>query len=92
MDGRLIEESFSLFGIPKILLRNSIPVKEAKKFVDDYEVTPEYVFEWDEKEKKVKVKERPWILLDDEGLESYSLLPQPVVVSLIKQMVEVLSL
>jgi len=92
LDGRLIEESFSLYGIPKILLRNSIPVKDAKDFVDDYEVTPEYVFEWDEKEKKVKVKERPWVLIDDEGIESFSLLPQPVVVSLIKQMVDVLSL
>ena len=92
LDGRLIEESFSLYGIPKILLRNSIPVKEAKNFVDDYETTPEYVFEWDKKEKKVRVREKPWILLDDEGMESFSLLPQPVVVSLIKQMVEVLSL
>ena len=92
LDERLIEESFSLYGIPKILLRNSIPVREAKNFVDDYEITPEYVFEWDEKEKKVKVKEKPWVLVDDEGAESYSLLPQPVVVSLIKQMVDVLNL
>jgi len=92
LDGKLIEESFSLYGIPKILLRNSIPLKEAKKFVDDYEITPEYVFEWDEKEKKVKVKEKPWVLVDDEGIESFSLLPQPVVVSLICQMVDVLNL
>ena len=92
LDGKLIEESFSLFGIPKILLRNSIPVKEAKNFVDDYEITPEYVFEWDKKEKKVRVKGRPWVLVDDERMESFSLLPQPVVVSLIKQMVDVLSL
>jgi len=92
LDGKLIEESFSLYGIPKILLRNSIPIKEAKKFVDDYEITPEYYFEWNEKEKKVIVKERPWVLIDDEGIESFSLLPQPVVVSLIKQMVDVLNL
>jgi len=92
MDGKLIEESFSLYGIPKILLRNSIPVKEAEKFVDDYEITPEYVFEWDEKERKVKISQRPWILFDDEGVESFSLLPQPVVVSLIKQMIDVLNL
>jgi len=92
LDGKLIEESFSLYGIPKILLRNSIPVKEAEKFVDDYEITPEYVFGWDEKEKKVKVKEKPWVLVDDEGIKSFSLLPQPVVVSLIYQMVDVLNL
>lgn len=92
MDQKLMEQAFSLYGIPKILLRNSIPVKESKKFVDDYEITPEYIFEWDEKEKKVKIKEKPWIFLDDEGVPSFSLLPQPVVVFLIKQMVDVLGL
>jgi len=92
MDEKLIEQSFSLYGIPKILLRNSIPVKESKNFVDDYEITPEYNFEWDEKGKKVKIKEKPWIILDDAGVPSFSLLAQPVVISLIKQLVEVLNI
>jgi len=92
MDGKLIERSFSLYGIPKILLRNSLPVKEAEKFVDGYEITPEYSYQWSEKGKKVKIIEKPWIILDDQGVESYSLLAPPVVVSLIKQMVEALSL
>jgi adenylate kinase family enzyme len=92
LDQKLIEMAFSLYGIPKILLRNSIPVKEAENFVDDYEITPEYVFEWDEKERKVKISQRPWILFDDEGVESFSLLPQPVVVSLIKQMIDAFNL
>jgi len=91
-DKTLIDHAFSLYGIPKIFLRNSIPIKEAKNFVDDYEITPEYVFQWDKAKKKVKVNQKPWIVLDDEGIESYSLLPQPVVVSLIKQMVDVLNL
>jgi len=91
MDEKLMEMAFSLYGIPKILLRNSLPVKEAKNFVDDYEITPEYVFELDEKEKKVKTKERPWVF-SVQGVESLSLLPQPVVVSLIKQMVNTLNL
>lgn len=90
-DEKLMEQAISLYGIPKILLRNSIPVKEAKNFVDDYEITPEYVFTWDEKEKKVETKERPWVFLD-KGVESYSLLPQPVVVSLLKQLAKVLEL
>ena len=92
MDGKLIERSFSLYGIPKILLRNSLPVKEAEKFVDGYEITPEYSYQWSEKGKKVKIIEKPWIILDDQGVESYSLLAPPVVVSLIKQMVEALML
>lgn len=91
-DAKLIEEALSLHGIPKVLLRNSLPVEGAEKFVDDYEITPEYVFEWDEKAKKVKIKEKPWIISDDQGVKSFSLLAQPVTISLIKQMVEVLGL
>ncbi len=92
MEEKLIEQAFSLSGIPKILLRNSVPVKEAEKYVDDYEITLEYSYEWDKKDKKVKIVEKPFIFPDDEGIPSYSLLPPPVVVSLIKQMVEVLGL
>jgi adenylate kinase family enzyme len=86
----LMEKALSLYGIPKIFLRNSVPVAVAKDYIDDYEITPEYYFEL--KNGKVLTKERPWKFLDDEGVESYSLLPQPVVVSLIKQMADVLNL
>lgn len=91
-DEELIKQAFSLYGIPKILLRNCIPVEESRSFIDDYEITPEYVFEWDKKNKKVKVQEKPWVIADDEGTPSYSLLPPPVVVSLIKQLVDVFNL
>jgi len=84
-DEKLMEKAFSLYGIPKVLLRNSIPQGLAKKYVDDYEITPEYYFEEDKKTNKIIVKEKPWVFLDDEGKLSYSLLAQPVVVSLIKQ-------
>ena len=92
MDARLIDQAFSLHGIPKITLRNTVPVEQAKEYVDDYEITPEYVYEWNEREQKVKVIEKPWVVKDDEGVPSYSLLPQAVVVSLIKQMTGVLGL
>ncbi len=92
LDEKLMESALSLHGIPKVLLRNSVPVKEAKEFIDDYERTPEYVFERDVKTKKVKIKEKPWVILNGEGERVYSLLPPPVVVSLIKQLVKVLNL
>lgn len=92
LDGQLIGQALSLYGIPKILLRNSVPVETAKEYVDDYEITPEYSFEWDEENKKVKVVEKPFIVLDDNGVQSYSLLAPPVVISLIKQLVEALGL
>ena len=83
---------FTLQGIPKVLLRNSIPVNKVKEFTDDYEITPEYVYKWDDKNKKVVTTEKPWEVTDDEGVASNSLMPPPVVVSLIKQLVKVLGL
>jgi len=92
LDEKLIRQAFSLYGIPKIFLRNSLPVKIAKKFVDDYEITPEYNYQWDKEENEVRIIEKPWIIRDDEGVPSYSLLAAPVTVSLIKQMADVLEL
>ena len=84
-DDKLLKMAFSLHGVPKVLLRNTLPLQKAKEFVDDYEITPEYVFHWKEKENKVEIEEKPWTFPVD-GQLSVSLLPQPVVVSLIKQM------
>ena len=68
LDGKLINQAISLYGIPKVFLRNSIPVNVAKDYVDDYEITPEYEYQWDEKNKKVKIIEKPWVIPDDERL------------------------
>jgi adenylate kinase family enzyme len=91
-DGELIEKAFSLYGIPKILLRNCIPVGKALEYVDDYEITPEYSYKWIPEKSKVDIIEKPWQILDDEGVPSYSLLAAPVLVSLIKQMAKALNL
>lgn len=91
-DASLIDKTNSLYGIPKILLRNSIPVNQAKDLADDYEITPEYSYEWSEAGKKVAVIEKPWIFKDDSEVDSVSLLAPPVVVSLIKQLVKILNL
>ncbi len=77
-----------MYGIPKVLLRNSVPVKD-KDSVDDYELTPEFVLE-NLGNGKVKIGQRPWIIKDDEGVDSFSLMPQPVAVSMIKQIAEIL--
>ena len=91
-DEKLMEQAFSLYGIPKIFLRNSLPLKSVKKYVDDYEITPEYHFKWDKKQRKVTIEEKPWVVKDDEEVKSVSLLAQPVAISLIKQMAKVLGL
>lgn len=92
MDEKLIKQTFSLYGIPKVLLRNSIPITEVEKYVDDYEITPEYSFKWLPEKGEVKIIEKAWEFNDDEGIRSFGLLPAPMIVSLIKQMVEVLNL
>ena len=93
LDDKLIKKVMSLHGIPKILLRNAIPADSIKDgVVDDYEVTPKYVFKYDEKTDKVTIGEEPWIVKDDEGNDSFSLLAPPVVVGLLKQLVKVLEL
>ena len=91
-DEELIKIAASLHGISKVLLRNCLPAKVAERYVDKYEITPEYVFERDEKTQEIKIKEKLWVISDDKGVKSVSLLAPPVVVSLIKQLAKVLNL
>jgi len=92
LDDKLTAKVLSLHGIPKVLLRNSVPTESYNKDVDDYEITPRYVFKYNEETKKVTVTEEPWIIKDDEGVDSYSLLAPAVVIGLLKQLVLALSL
>lgn len=92
VDDRVMRMLLGLQGVPKVFLRNSIPVSLAKEYVDDYEVTPAYHYEWDEKNRNVRVVEEPWIVHDDDGVPSYSLLPAAIAVSFIKQTANILGL
>lgn len=92
LDDKLIARIFSLHGIKKGLIRNAVPVEKAKEYVDDYEITPEYYYEYDEAAKKVNTLERPFVVKDDEGVEAYSLLAPPVAVALVKQLAKALGL
>jgi len=92
LDEKLMNQAISLYGISKVLLRNSVPADIAEEYVDKYEITPEYQYEWDKNNKKVKIIEKSWMVKDSEGVASYSLMPPPVVVSMIKQIVNVLGL
>src|SRR3989344_2140179 len=93
LDDKLIKKVMSLHGIPKILLRNAIPADSIKEnVVDEYEVTPMYLYSRDEKTGKVTTREEPWVVKDDEGVDSLSLLPAPVVIGLLRQLVQALNL
>lgn len=91
-DEKLINQALALHGVPKIFLRNAIPKKTALDHVDNYELTPEFNFKWNDSEEKVEIEELPWTIKDNEGEESYSLMAPSVVVSLIHQIVDILNL
>lgn len=91
-DRKVTETLLKIDGISKIYLRNAIPEFNGKECVDEYEITPSYKYEYNENEKTVKTSEEPWIIKDEEGTPSYSLMPPAVVVSLIKQMAQILNL
>lgn len=88
-DEKILRQLLGLTGVPKVFLRNSVPVDEAAAHIDEYEATPMYGYERDEKTKKIKVLESPWVI-DANGIPSYSLLPAPVALSLIKQVAKIL--
>jgi adenylate kinase family enzyme len=89
MDESLIKQAFSLYGIPKVLLRNSIPVDKADEYVDEYELTP--VFDYNKEDNgEITVSQSSWKIKDDNGVMSYSLMAPPVAVSFIKQLAEAL--
>lgn len=93
LDDKLAKKVMSLHGIPKVLLRNAVPADSIKNdIVDDYEVTPGYIFKYNEDTDDVAITEEPWVIKDDEGKDSYSLLAPPVVVALIKQLTQALNL
>ena len=89
-DEEILRKAFSLYGVPKILLRNHVLVSESNKYFDNYEITPEFVYKLGKGE-KVVVSEKPWSVLDDNGQMCNSLMAPPVVISLIKQLADTLS-
>ncbi|MGC9603310.1 MAG: nucleoside monophosphate kinase [Minisyncoccia bacterium] len=92
VDEAVMKALLNMQGVPKVYLRNAIPVSVAKEYVDDYEITPGYRYEWDAKAGKVNVFEEPWTIKDDDGNPSYSLMPTPIVVSFISQVAKILNL
>ncbi len=88
-DEKILKSAFSLYGVPKVLLRNHVPVNEANKLYDDYEITPEFDFTIS-KNGEIETIKKYWTVKDDNGVLCNSLMAAPVVISLIKQVAEIL--
>ena len=91
LDDKIFRQLLTLKGLPQVKLRNSIPANQAWDYVEKYEVTPMYDYKKGE-DGKIEVIEEPWLLADDDGVESVSLLPAAVTLGFIKQTAEVLEL
>ncbi len=91
IDKKIMHSLLELQGVPKIYLRNAVPVKDAQENIDDYEITPEYTYGHDA-DGNIKITEVPWVINNDSGEPCYSLLPAAVGVSLIKQLTKTLGL
>jgi adenylate kinase family enzyme len=92
LDKKVMSTLLDMHGVPKIYLRNAVPVAMASENIDDYELTPMYKYAFNEGTKSVETSTEPWPVNDDEGVSSYSLLPAAVVVGLIKQVSKTLGL
>ena len=86
IDDKVFKQLLELEGVKKIYLKNSLPADKALEYVDDYEITPSYRYEYDKADGQVKIIEKPWVINDDSGIASHSLLSAPVALSLIKQL------
>jgi len=91
-DDQVFRQLLNLEGVQKIYLRNSLPADYALEYVDDYELTPTYKYKYYPETKEVEVLEEPWVIKDDDGVATHSLLSAPVALSLIKQTAQVLDL
>ena len=89
LDGTLMEMAKELHGIQKIFLRNAIPVDKVKDLYDDYEVTPEFYYEQNEAG-EIITKTKAWVIKDDSGIDSISLMAPAVVSILLKQLADIL--
>ncbi|MCL4405130.1 MAG: nucleoside monophosphate kinase [Patescibacteria group bacterium] len=90
-DDQVFKQLLNLKGIPKVYLRNTVPVDKASSYVDNYEITPGYEYELEKETGFVKTIEKPWIVKDDNGVPSYSLLPPAVVAGLIARVARLLA-
>lgn len=86
LEGKLMEMATKLQGVPKILVRNAIPVSQVAQYAESYEITPEYIYKYDEKTGKVIVEQKPWVVKDDVGNDCNSLLAPPALLSMMSQM------
>ncbi|MCL5010599.1 MAG: nucleoside monophosphate kinase [Patescibacteria group bacterium] len=87
-DMALIASAMELDGVNRIVLQNSIPIGQAGKYADDYEITPGFYYELGENNEVVMTK-KPWQFKNNQGFDVYSFMPAPVVLTLIRELYKI---
>ncbi len=87
-EGELMSTANSLQGIPKVLIRNTIPVTQSSVYVENFEISPS--FSYTNVRGEIEIARKPLVLIDDDGIESYSLSGACVVVSMVDQIYKIL--
>ena len=85
-----MEMATKLQGIQKILVRNAVPTEFVEDYTEPYEITPEYVYRYDEASQKIVTEQKPWVVKDDAGKDCNSLLAPPALLSMMSQMHSIL--
>ncbi len=88
-DEKLIHQTYEMHGIPKILLRSSVPVDKVDEYCDDYEITQIHEYSVDEKG-NIKTNLKDWIFDDDDGIPSKTLVGSAVALAFIDQLHKIL--
>lgn len=91
-EGELMKVANSLQGIPKVLLKNTIPVTQSSSYVDEFEISPSFSYSIGSglPGGEVKILRNPLVLSDDIGIESHSLSGASIVVSMVNQIYNIL--
>lgn len=87
-DGALIEHAKKIVGIPVIFIPGAVPVDLARDFYDDYELNPEFIYTGEGK--NLNIERKSWVVEDDNGVKHHVLMAATVVLSLIKNIHNIL--
>lgn len=87
-DEILINQAFDLYGIPRILVRGSIPLNQKEECLEEYEVKHCHTFSL--KEGHVVDSQTDWVFTDDSGVASCETYPAVHVVNIFTQLHQIL--
>ena len=88
LDEKLMRVAVKLYGIPKVIIRNSVPAEIAHQYLEDYEFQPAFSYSYENGE--IEVSRKPWEFKDDNGVVSNTMLAATYVLNMFSQIHQIL--